>query len=318
MTPMAYLSRCRIRHARELLDDDRRRDHVGRAERSASRTSRTSRGRSIARSASRRGRTGGGTPRNLPEWTTTSRRLTRPPSDPPQNGRVVDTPAADDPVVAPDDALRTCWSATRGVEGSGCASGEPSRPSSRSRGRSLVIWFPSLTASRDCVPRAWPGRRRRAAHRIASEGERRALAAGRRPCAVTRSPTEFTLTRGGRPGRAAAASARADAPPRTLTPACRIGCLRRRLLPEQWPEEVWAEDVALMREAGVNLVAWASSRGPHRARRRAASSSTGWTGISTCCTAQGIAREPRDAHRLAARLAGAGRTRRSCPRRRRA
>src|SRR5947209_1240602 len=32
--------------------------------------------------------------------------------------------------------------------------------------------------------------------------------------------------------------------------------------PEQWPEEVWAEDVALMREAGVNLVsigifAWA-------------------------------------------------------------
>ena len=24
--------------------------------------------------------------------------------------------------------------------------------------------------------------------------------------------------------------------------------------PEQWPEEVWEEDVALMREAGVNLV----------------------------------------------------------------
>jgi len=24
--------------------------------------------------------------------------------------------------------------------------------------------------------------------------------------------------------------------------------------PEQWPPEVWAEDVALMREAGVNLV----------------------------------------------------------------
>src|SRR5450759_5676907 len=24
--------------------------------------------------------------------------------------------------------------------------------------------------------------------------------------------------------------------------------------PEQWPEEVWAEDVALMSEAGVNLV----------------------------------------------------------------
>src|SRR4051794_8194798 len=24
--------------------------------------------------------------------------------------------------------------------------------------------------------------------------------------------------------------------------------------PEQWPEEVWREDVALMREAGVNLV----------------------------------------------------------------
>src|SRR4051812_19726821 len=24
--------------------------------------------------------------------------------------------------------------------------------------------------------------------------------------------------------------------------------------PEQWPEEVWAEDVALMRQAGVNLV----------------------------------------------------------------
>ena len=32
--------------------------------------------------------------------------------------------------------------------------------------------------------------------------------------------------------------------------------------PEQWPEEVWAEDVRLMREAGVNMVsvnifAWA-------------------------------------------------------------
>ncbi|MBX6385206.1 MAG: beta-galactosidase, partial [Microbispora sp.] len=24
--------------------------------------------------------------------------------------------------------------------------------------------------------------------------------------------------------------------------------------PEQWPEEVWAEDVALMRRAGVTLV----------------------------------------------------------------
>ena len=24
--------------------------------------------------------------------------------------------------------------------------------------------------------------------------------------------------------------------------------------PEQWPESVWAEDMALMREAGVNLV----------------------------------------------------------------
>ncbi len=24
--------------------------------------------------------------------------------------------------------------------------------------------------------------------------------------------------------------------------------------PEQWPEEVWKEDVQLMREAGVNLV----------------------------------------------------------------
>ena len=33
--------------------------------------------------------------------------------------------------------------------------------------------------------------------------------------------------------------------------------------PEQWPEEVWVEDVRLMREAGVNLAtvgvfAWAS------------------------------------------------------------
>ena len=33
--------------------------------------------------------------------------------------------------------------------------------------------------------------------------------------------------------------------------------------PEQWPEEVWAQDVALMRTAGVNLVsvgvfAWSS------------------------------------------------------------
>lgn len=24
--------------------------------------------------------------------------------------------------------------------------------------------------------------------------------------------------------------------------------------PEQWPEDVWAQDVTLMREAGVNLV----------------------------------------------------------------
>ena len=29
--------------------------------------------------------------------------------------------------------------------------------------------------------------------------------------------------------------------------------------PEQWPEQVWREDVALMREAGVNLVSAGSS-----------------------------------------------------------
>ena len=31
--------------------------------------------------------------------------------------------------------------------------------------------------------------------------------------------------------------------------------------PEQWPESVWPEDARLMREAGVNLVTWASSPG---------------------------------------------------------
>ena len=54
--------------------------------------------------------------------------------------------------------------------------------------------------------------------------------------------------------------------------------------PEQWPREVWAEDVALMREAGVNLVsvgifAWALLE-----PRAASSTSAGSTRCSTCCT----------------------------------
>ena len=46
--------------------------------------------------------------------------------------------------------------------------------------------------------------------------------------------------------------------------------------PEQWPEQVWADDVALMREAGVNLVsvgifAWATAgAGAGRVRVRLA------------------------------------------------
>ncbi len=55
--------------------------------------------------------------------------------------------------------------------------------------------------------------------------------------------------------------------------------------PEQWPEEVWAEDVALMRRGRgqpghrrrVLLV-------PAGARARRATTSAGWTGCSTCCT----------------------------------
>src|SRR5690349_16297309 len=36
------------------------------------------------------------------------------------------------------------------------------------------------------------------------------------------------------------------------TPVITLGCDYN---PEQWPAEVWAEDVALMREAGIRLVA---------------------------------------------------------------
>ena len=54
--------------------------------------------------------------------------------------------------------------------------------------------------------------------------------------------------------------------------------------PEQWPREVWHEDVALMRAAGVNLVtvgvfSWARSN-----RGQGSSSSTGSATCSTCCT----------------------------------
>ena len=56
--------------------------------------------------------------------------------------------------------------------------------------------------------------------------------------------------------------------------------------PEQWPEQVWAEDVELMREAGVNLVSVGGLRaGRCWNRPRASSTSAGWTGCSTCCTA---------------------------------
>ena len=47
--------------------------------------------------------------------------------------------------------------------------------------------------------------------------------------------------------------------------------------PEQWPPHVWREDVALMREAGVNLVtvgvfSWAQLQ-PGRPRRSSSSNS---------------------------------------------
>ena len=54
--------------------------------------------------------------------------------------------------------------------------------------------------------------------------------------------------------------------------------------PEQWPEEVWDEDVRLMREAGVNLVSLGSSPGRSWNHARASTTSTGWTASSPSCT----------------------------------
>ena len=72
--------------------------------------------------------------------------------------------------------------------------------------------------------------------------------------------------------------------------------------PEQWPEEVWQEDVRLMREAGVNLVslgifAWAKLE-----PRPASTISPGSTGSSTCCTRTAWG-QPGHGHRLATALA---------------
>ncbi len=51
--------------------------------------------------------------------------------------------------------------------------------------------------------------------------------------------------------------------------------------PEQWPEEVWQEDVRLMKEAGVNSVtvgvfSWAELE-PTRGRGSSAGSTGSWT-----------------------------------------
>ena len=55
--------------------------------------------------------------------------------------------------------------------------------------------------------------------------------------------------------------------------------------PEQWPREVWEEDVRLMREAGVNIVsAGRSSPGPASSRPRTPGTSAGSTRSWTCCT----------------------------------
>ena len=59
-----------------------------------------------------------------------------------------------------------------------------------------------------------------------------------------------------------AAAAAVGGPGRRASRASSTSCMAADYNPEQWPEEVWPEDVALMREAGVNLVslgifAWA-------------------------------------------------------------
>ena len=47
--------------------------------------------------------------------------------------------------------------------------------------------------------------------------------------------------------------------------------------PEQWPQEIWAEDMKLMTEAGCRSSRSASSPGPASSRARASSSSAGST-----------------------------------------
>ena len=48
--------------------------------------------------------------------------------------------------------------------------------------------------------------------------------------------------------------------------------------PEQWPEEVWAEDIRLMQEAGVTFATVGVFSWALLEPSRAGSSSAGWTG----------------------------------------
>ena len=52
--------------------------------------------------------------------------------------------------------------------------------------------------------------------------------------------------------------------------------------PEQWPREIWQEDVRLMREAGVNFASVASSPGPSSSRP--GTFDFGWLDDTTACS----------------------------------
>lgn len=47
--------------------------------------------------------------------------------------------------------------------------------------------------------------------------------------------------------------------------------------PDQWPEEVWDDDIRLMKKAGVNLVSVGIFSWAKIERRKASTISTGWT-----------------------------------------
>src|SRR5690606_6843256 len=96
-----------------------------------------------------------------------------------------------------------------------------------------------------------PGRPRRDRQQRLLRPRHRTMAGDRRPCRQRPGDELRTPRRRGPAVPATVPAPPAASPPVRLADGLAYG---GDYNPEQWPREIWDEDVALMREAGVNLV----------------------------------------------------------------